>query len=436
MRTDTRWRAVWLSLAPFLVAIVALAAFPVTASASPGLHTVRVEGAGALMLTEPQTQQYDFGGGGALGYELRFIPYLGVEARFSAFFFPSTPAQPTVDGYGAAYTPTLGLRLHPLPDLELGDLWIQAGGGASITDGAPLPALEVAVGFELELLWWLRAGPFVRYEHVFELSDLPGAASAGFLQMGVSFAFLGEEPVEEEPVEEEAPPPAPPSDRDGDGLNDDADGCPDEAEDADAFEDDDGCPDPDNDADGVLDESDECPLEAEDRDGFEDDDGCPDPDNDQDSILDGADQCPNEAESPNNYRDEDGCPDEAPESEQELQRLSERILFPNDRVRPTGSSRSVLRRVIALLNAHPEIARIRIEAHASTTGSSEYNLELSRRRGERVRDLLVRGGVTVERLEVQAFGDTNPEFTGGSEDDEAQNRRVIFTVLERAETTE
>ena len=186
----------------------------------------------------------------------------------------------------------------------------------------------------------------------------------------------------------------------------------------------------------MPDESDECPLEAEDRDGFEDDDGCPDPDNDQDSILDGADQCPNEAESPNNYRDEDGCPDEAPESEQELQRLSERILFPNDRVRPTGSSRSVLRRVIALLNAHPEIARIRIEAHASTTGSSEYNLELSRRRGERVRDLLVRGGVAVERLEVQAFGDTNPEFTGGSEDDEAQNRRVIFTVLERAETTE
>src|SRR5207237_1404019 len=46
----------------------------------------------------------------------------------------------------------------------------------------------------------------------------------------------------------EAPPPAP-ADSDGDGLTDDADKCPQEAEDKDGFQDDDGCPDPDNDAD-------------------------------------------------------------------------------------------------------------------------------------------------------------------------------------------
>jgi len=58
-------------------------------------------------------------------------------------------------------------------------------------------------------------------------------------------------------------------DRDGDGLRDDVDQCPDEPEDFDGFADDDGCPDPDNDRDGVPDADDKCPLEG----GR--DDGCP-----------------------------------------------------------------------------------------------------------------------------------------------------------------
>src|SRR5690606_19588466 len=63
-------------------------------------------------------------------------------------------------------------------------------------------------------------------------------------------------------------------DTDGDGLMDDVDKCPNEAEDKDGFQDDDGCPDNDNDGDGVADANDKCPMEPEDMDGFQDDDGC------------------------------------------------------------------------------------------------------------------------------------------------------------------
>ena len=42
-------------------------------------------------------------------------------------------------------------------------------------------------------------------------------------------------------------------DRDGDGIKDDLDKCPDEREDFDGFEDEDGCPEPDNDHDGIPD---------------------------------------------------------------------------------------------------------------------------------------------------------------------------------------
>jgi uncharacterized repeat protein (TIGR01451 family) len=67
-----------------------------------------------------------------------------------------------------------------------------------------------------------------------------------------------------------------PSDRDRDRIFDMADACPDEAEDFDAFEDEDGCPDLDNDKDKIVDASDKCPNEAEDIDGYEDEDGCKD----------------------------------------------------------------------------------------------------------------------------------------------------------------
>ena len=65
------------------------------------------------------------------------------------------------------------------------------------------------------------------------------------------------------PPQNRASPIAPPAaerDRDGDGIPDDRDRCPNEPEDFDMFEDDDGCPDPDNDHDGVADADDACPY--------------------------------------------------------------------------------------------------------------------------------------------------------------------------------
>jgi OmpA-OmpF porin, OOP family len=101
-------------------------------------------------------------------------------------------------------------------------------------------------------------------------------------------------------------------DRDGDGIKDDVDKCPDDPEDHDDFEDEDGCPDPDNDRDGILDRDDKCPNEPETKNGFEDEDGCPDSldlDRDGDGIPDRVDKCPDDPEDKDGFEDEDGCPD-------------------------------------------------------------------------------------------------------------------------------
>jgi outer membrane protein OmpA-like peptidoglycan-associated protein len=95
-------------------------------------------------------------------------------------------------------------------------------------------------------------------------------------------------------------------DRDGDGIADNSDKCPDDPEDMDGDRDEDGCPDIDTDGDGLDDDVDKCPQQPEDKDQFEDEDGCPDPDNDKDGILDTADECPNEA----GPLEAKGCPDQ------------------------------------------------------------------------------------------------------------------------------
>jgi OmpA-OmpF porin, OOP family len=138
-------------------------------------------------------------------------------------------------------------------------------------------------------------------------------------------------------------------DLDGDGVQDDIDGCPDIPEDKDGFEDSDGCPEIDNvdagiidkedacrdvkgvasadpkkngcpaeaapppvpkdtDGDGVDDSVDKCPTEPEDKDGFQDEDGCPDPDNDRDGIADGVDACPLLAGEASSDPARNGCP--------------------------------------------------------------------------------------------------------------------------------
>ncbi|MEQ8703292.1 MAG: DUF6089 family protein [Phaeodactylibacter sp.] len=92
------------------------------------------------------------------------------------------------------------------------------------------------------------------------------------------------------------------ADRDGDGLRDDVDRCPDQFGTSQFG----GCPDTDN--DGIADPDDACPDQA----GYLD--GCPD--SDADGVPDFIDQCPyrpgppQQAGCPNTDTDADGIPDE------------------------------------------------------------------------------------------------------------------------------
>ncbi len=256
----------------------------------------------------------------------------------------------------------------------------------------------------------------------------------------------------------------PVKDADGDGILDDVDQCPNEAEDFDGFQDEDGCPDLDNDGDGILDTADGCPNDPEDVDGFEDEDGCPDPDNDGDGILDVDDQCPNEPGPPENNgcpdpdRDGDGvpdrvdnCPDEPGTPENQGCQAPQMVMIGDGKLEilekvyfKTGSAKlqkrswALLDNVAQVMLAHPEIELVRVEGHTDKTGSLKYNMRLSKQRANTVvRYLVGRGGVAKERLMAEGFGPTQPLVPDAKTPEElAQNRRVEFHIVEMDETAD
>ena len=238
--------------------------------------------------------------------------------------------------------------------------------------------------------------------------------------LGVTKSFGGEQPA-----------PAP-LDSDGDGLSDDIDKCPFEAEDMDGFEDDDGCPEEgpigDSDGDGLLDNVDQCPTEAEDMDGFQDEDGCPDLDNDGDGIADAADQCPNDPETRNGFQDTDGCPDELPEEVKRYTGTIQGIRFANNSDRILPPSFPVLDKAVAVLQEFPEL-RVEISGHSDNVGVREKNIDLSQRRAAAVRAYLVSKGVDESRLTSAGHGPDKPIADNKTAAGKAQNRRVEFNLI-------
>ena len=215
-------------------------------------------------------------------------------------------------------------------------------------------------------------------------------------------------------------------DTDHDGIPDSRDACMLEPEDKDGYLDDDGCPDLDNDADGIPDAKDKCPNQAEDRDGFEDADGCPDDDNDKDTVADVNDECPNTPGQPNGVRP--GCPSLIIVTAKEI-RITQQIQFDFNKSTIKPVSYPILDAVRDVLVANPKIT-IEVQGHTDNVGQAAYNLKLSQQRADSVRSYLVAHGIDPTRLISKGFGMTQPLVPNNTEGNRALNRRVQFIRTE------
>jgi outer membrane protein OmpA-like peptidoglycan-associated protein len=87
-------------------------------------------------------------------------------------------------------------------------------------------------------------------------------------------------------------------------------------------------------------------------------------------------------------------------------------------------------RLAALMKENPD-ARIRLEGHADSVGTSDINDPLSRQRAEAVKNMLVAKGIAAGRIETAAEGDRAPVASNDTQEGRQRNRRVDVTVLSR-----
>jgi OmpA-OmpF porin, OOP family len=218
-------------------------------------------------------------------------------------------------------------------------------------------------------------------------------------------------------------------DTDGDKIRDSLDSCVLDPEDPDQYLDTDGCPDVDNDSDGIIDAKDKCPNDAEDPDGYEDEDGCPDIDNDRDTVIDADDQCPNEIGPANG--DPKGCPRKAAlavVTDCEV-RITQQIHFEYDKAVIRRESYPVLDAVADVLVKNPQI-KLEIQGHTDNRGSASYNKKLSDNRAASVLKYLVSRGTSPDRLTSKGYGLEQPLVPNDSDMNRALNRRVQFVRTE------
>ena len=90
---------------------------------------------------------------------------------------------------------------------------------------------------------------------------------------------------------------------------------------------------------------------------------------------------------------------------------------------------AILRAVAGILQTHPKIKRLSIEGHTDDRGGKKYNLELSQKRAESVRQFIISEGVGEERLVAVGHGKEKPASKARGAEAREINRRVEFLIL-------
>jgi OOP family OmpA-OmpF porin len=103
--------------------------------------------------------------------------------------------------------------------------------------------------------------------------------------------------------------------------------------------------------------------------------------------------------------------------------------FEYDSATLTAESRPVLDEVAADLKKYPRL-KVELQGHTDSRGSDQYNLKLSQRRAEAVREYLIRQGVSPDQLTARGYGETQPKASNDTDEGRAENRRVDMKVLE------
>ncbi len=135
------------------------------------------------------------------------------------------------------------------------------------------------------------------------------------------------------------------------------------------------------------------------------------PDSDNDGVADKFDKCPN---TPKNLLvNHDGCPI--------ITTLRFNFDFGKYEIKKIYYPQ--IKELAQILKSNPTL-KIEIDGYTDNIGDEKYNLELSKKRAQAVKDLLVKYGINPNRIITKGFGEKYPLVPNDTYTNRALNRRV------------
>jgi len=338
--------------------------------------------------------------------------------------------------FGIELEPALNFR--PFPDKALMNPFLTVGIGGGVYTGEMGAYVPAGLGLQINLnsiTYILLQG-----QYRWDITKKKATGDNLFYSFGIA-QNIGKEKVKVVPP---PPPPVvePPKDRDGDGVLDVDDKCPDVPglaslqgcpdRDGDGITDAEdkcpdvaglaryqGCPIPDTDKDGINDEVDKCPTVP----GIARYQGCPIPDTDGDGVNDEEDKCINEKGPASNF----GCPIISEEIIKKVNLAAQNVFFETGKSKLLAKSFPKLNDVVTILNENPTY-KVQIDGHTDDVGKDDYNQGLSDERAASVKAYLVSKGIAESRLSSTGYGETKPVADNKTAAGRAKNRRVEMTL--------
>jgi len=146
-------------------------------------------------------------------------------------------------------------------------------------------------------------------------------------------------------------------------------------------------------------------------------------DSDGDGVLDSRDKCPN---TPKGTKvDSSGCPIPIPEKVS----ITLLVEFDFDKTVVTPRYHSDLEKVADFLKAYPNTTA-ELEGHTDNRGTDEYNVKLSKRRAESVKNYLIeKFNINAGRLSTVGYGESQPVDSNETDEGRQRNRRVVASIV-------
>jgi outer membrane protein OmpA-like peptidoglycan-associated protein len=118
-----------------------------------------------------------------------------------------------------------------------------------------------------------------------------------------------------------------------------------------------------------------------------------------------------------------------------IDKMTLKVLFDYNKATLTKSDIDELEKAIIFVKKYPG-SHIILEGHTDNLGTDKYNLELSQKRAEAVRQHLIQAGAVAEaRISATGFGSARPVAPNKTNDGKdnpdgrAQNRRVEIIIM-------